>query len=130
MIVEVGRRAVALGSTDVPVAADVTNDWRNGLASITSAWLSVPPCNGRFALYASGSGGGELIGVKLSDPSGNVVWEDSEVEGWKAYVSDGRPAAGLWKFDISKPTRGRFEDFKLDIAGVQGYFFLTPEKHW
>ena len=130
MVVDVGRRAFALVSTDVPVAADVTNDWRNGLASVTSAWLSVPPGNGRFALYASGSGGGELIGVKLSDPSGNVVWEDSEVEGWKAYVSDGRPAAGLWKFDISKPARGSFEDFKLDIAGVQGYFFLTPAKHW
>ncbi|MBQ2628235.1 MAG: hypothetical protein IJG13_01020 [Kiritimatiellae bacterium] len=90
----------------------------------------MPPGNGRFALYASGSGGGELIGVRLSDPSGNVVWQDSEVEGWKAYVSDGLPAAGLWKFDISRPARGAFEDFKLDIAGVQGYFFLTPDKHW
>ena len=130
MVVDVGRRAFALVSTDVPVAADVTNDWRNGLASVTSAWLSVPPGNGRFALYASGSGGGELIGVKLSDPSGNVVWEDSEVEGWRAYVSGDRPAAGLWKFDISRPVRGAFEDFKLDIAGVQGYFFLTPDKHW
>ena len=130
MVVDVGRRAFALASTDVPVAADVTNDWRNGLASVTSAWLSVPPGNGRFALYASGSGGGELIGVRLSDPSGNVVWQDSEVEGWKAYVSDGLPAAGLWKFDISRPARGAFEDFKLDIAGVQGYFFLTPSKHW
>ena len=130
MVVDVGRRAFALTSTDVPVAADMTGDWRNGLASVTSAWLSVPQGSGRFALYASGSGGGELIGVKLSDPSGKVVWDDAEVEGWKAYVSDGRPAAGLWKFDISRPVRGSFEDFKLDLAGVPGYFFLTPDKHW
>ncbi len=130
MIVDVGRRAFALDATDVPIAADVTNDWRDGLASITSAWISVPPKNGAFALYASGSGGGELVGVRLSNPSGEVVWDDSEVEGWKAYISNSSPANGLWKLDIFRPSRGTFEDFKIDLAGVQGYFFLTSSKHW
>ena len=130
MIVDVGRRAFALTSTDVPVAADVTSDWRNGLASVASTWISVPEENGRFALYASGSGGGELLGVKLYDPSGKIVWEDTEVEGWKAYVANGHPIPGLWKFDMSRPSRGLFEDYKIDLAGVQGYFFLTPDKHW
>ena len=90
----------------------------------------MPKGNGRFAVYASGSGGGELVGVRLTDPSGRVVWEDAEVEGWKAYVSGSRPEAGLWKFDMYRPARGLFEDFKIDLAGVQGYFFLTPKKHW
>ncbi len=130
MIVDVGRRAFAVSATDVPIAASVTNDWRDGLASTVSTWLSVPAGNCRFAVYASGSGGGELVGVRLSDPDGNVVWEDKEVEGWKVYVSGKRPAAGIWKFDLYRPSRGSFEDFKLDLAGVQGYFFLTPEKHW
>ncbi|MBQ6915424.1 MAG: right-handed parallel beta-helix repeat-containing protein [Kiritimatiellae bacterium] len=130
VVVDVGRRAFALTSTDVPVAADVTGDWRNGLASTAPAWVSVPEGSRRFAVYASGSGGGELVGVRLSDPSGKVVWEDAEVEGWKAHVSGDRPAAGLWKFEMYRPARGVFEDFKIDIAGVQGYFFLTPTKHW
>ena len=130
MIADVGRRAFALASTDVPIAADVTNDWREGLASIAPAWVSVPKGNGRFAVYASGSGGGELVGVRLTDPSGRVVWEDAEVEGWKAYTSDKRPEAGLWKFEMYRPARGTFEDFQIDLACVQGYFFLTPTKHW
>ena len=130
VVVDVGRRAFALASTDVPIAADVSNEWREGLASVAPAWVSVPEGGGRFAVYASGSGGGELVGVRLTDPSGRVVWEDAEVEGWKAYVSGSRPEAGLWKFDMYRPARGLFEDFKIDLAGVQGYFFLTPKKHW
>ena len=130
MVADVGRRAFALASTDVPIAADVSNDWRDGLASTAPAWVSVPKGNGRFAVYASGSGGGELVGVRLADPSGKIVWKDAEVEGWKAYVSDERPAAGLWKFEMYRPARGTFEDFQIDLAGVQGYFFLTPTKHW
>lgn len=130
MTVDVGRRAFALDSSDVPVAADVTNDWRDGLASVTTAWISVPENNGRFAVYASGSGGGELVGVRLTDPSGTTVWEDSEVEGWKAHVSGNRPRSGLWRFDLLRPSRGTFEDFKIDLAGVQGYFFLSPSRHW
>ena len=131
VVVDVGRRAFSLASTDVPIAADVSNEWREGLASIAPAWISVPAgSKGRFAVYASGSGGGELVGVRLKDPSGRVVWEDAEVEGWKAYVSGSRPASGLWKFEMYSPARGLFEDFKIDLAGVQGYFFLTPKKHW
>ena len=130
MVADVGRRAFALVSTDVPIAVDVSNDWRDGLASAAPAWISVPAGSGRFAAYASGSGGGELVGVRLADPSGKVVWEDAEVEGWKAYVTGDRPAAGLWKFEMYRPARGAFEDFKIDLAGVQGYFFLTPTKHW
>jgi hypothetical protein len=130
MIVDVGRRAFALNSTDVPIAADVTNDWRDGLASVSTAWISVPAGNGKFAVYASGSGGGELVGVKLNDPNGKTVWEDAEVEGWKAYISSKKPAPGLWQFEMYRPKRGTFEDFKIDLAGVQGYFFLTPEKYW
>ena len=130
MVADVGRRAFALASTDVPIAADVSNDWRDGLASVVPSWISVPQGNGRFAVYASGSGGGELVGVRLADPSGKTVWEDAEVEGWKAYVSNNRPAPGLWKFEMYRPARGTFEDFKIDLAGVQGYFFLTPTKHW
>ena len=129
MSVDVGRVAFWLAEADAPVAIDATERPQGFIYSVGSLWLSVPTKTEKFALYASGAGE-ERVRVTLTDPQGFCVWDYHNISGWERVVVSGNPQSGLWKVTMQRPTKGHFEDASLDVAGIHGFFFLSPGKTW
>ena len=114
---------------DVPVAADVTCDWRNAIASEGDVYFSVPKNSPRFGFFASGDGG-EAIGMEIFAPSGRSVYKCPSVYAWKGHVEAECAEPGLWKVSFRKAEKGTFEDWAFDLTGVEGHVFLSSEKYW
>ena len=129
MSVDVGRVAFWLAEADAPVAIDATAHAQGFIYSVGSLWLSVPPKTEKFALYASGAGE-ERVRVTLTDPQGICRWDRDNISSWERSVVGGNPQSGLWKVTMQKPSKGHFEDASLDVAGIPGFFFLSPGKTW
>ena len=114
---------------DAPIAVDLTDDWRNVMATAGDLYFFVPENAPKFGFFVSGDGG-EAIGVEIFSPSGRSVYRRPSVVSWQGHVEPAGSEAGLWKAVFRKPEKGRFEDWAFDITGVVGHVFLSPEKYW
>lgn len=130
--VNVGSHAFTLLASNVPVALDVSKTEQHLISSAGRAWVSVPIDTGRFAFYFSGSSGAERICCQVNDPTGTCLWKEESIGEWKRYEPpEGMGAdGGLWSIDFSRPKRGLWEDFSVDVVGIPGCLFLSPEKYW
>lgn len=93
--------------------------------SLTSAFAAPTPGFYRLEL-ALGSGAFQLT---TADANGRVVWDRDNISAWAKFARD-RPAPGLWKLSLARPSDGCFEDSGYSLAGVPGFLFLSPDKTW
>jgi len=114
---------------EVPVAIDLSERAVNLCANPSRCWLSVPEKSGRFALLAFGDRG-EMVRMRVTDSSGMVVCDKDDISMWYPFVSDTKPASGLWKAEFLRPSARVFEDYRCDLSGLQPYLFLSAEKFW
>lgn len=126
-------------AADVPVAIDAQSGFCGQLVegcASASLWLDIPPKTERFSVIAKSGTGCALangIGLALAmdvrGPDGKVEWRDDAVKNkWTAFHSGAMPATGLWKIEVRPSEAGRPGLFTLDIAGVQGLLWLSPDK--
>ena len=124
-----GKLQLTLLECDAPIAADMTDDWRNVIASTGNLYFSVPGNAPKFGFFVSGDGG-EAIGVELFSPTGRSVYRRSSVFAWQGHVEPAGAEPGLWKAEFRRPEKGTFEDWLFDVTGIVGHVFLSPEKYW
>ena len=124
---------------DVPVALDAPSGFVGRLADgcdRASVWLDVPPKTDGFSVIARtgsgcalGSGAGFSLAAEIFGPDGKTSWRDNAITNrWSAFISDPAPTPGLWRIDIGASEKGRMGLFSIDIGGVQGLLWLSPEK--
>ena len=123
------RLQLTLLECDAPVAVDLSDDWCNAIASTGDLYFSVPEKAPKFGFFVSGDGG-EAIGVEVFSPSGRSVYRRPSVFSWQGHVEPEGAEAGLWKAVFSRAEKGAFEDWALDLTGLAGHVFLSPEKYW
>lgn len=126
---DLGRNAFQLEASDVPVGLDVSKRPVDVHASVGDVWFSV---RGRepFNAMVSGAGIGECVGAELFSPSGASVWREPAAIWWRGWRGRGATVPGLWKLYLARPEGVRLEDYHVDVTGVAGVLFLSPEKHW
>ena len=124
---------------DVPVALDAQSGFCGQLVdgcAGASLWLDVPPKTERFSVIAKSgngcalaNGAGLALAMGVYGPDGKAEWHNDAVKNkWTAFHSGTMPAPGLWKIDVRPSKEGRLGLFTIDIAGVQGLLWLSPEK--
>ncbi len=123
------RLQLTLLESDAPIAADLSKDWLNVIASTGELYFFVPKNAHRFGFFAGGDGG-EEIGFEIVSPSGRSVCRRSSVFSWQGHVEPAGAETGLWKAVFSRADRGSFEDWQFDVTGIDGHVFLSPEKYW
>ena len=123
-----GSGAFQLTTADASVAIDARDCLPRLIASTGSLWFDVPPETAKLVLFAHGDGV-ERVHVQLADANGRAVWDRDNISAWAKFAQD-RPAPGLWKLSLSRPSDGCFEDSGYSLAGVPGFLFLTPDKTW
>lgn len=129
MTADADSHAFGLSATSVPIAVVSTGLTRSIYATQGTLFFRVA-ADTPFFVAVSGSDVSELVRAKVSNPSGENVWEGDRIAGWTVYRSDARPAEGLWGITFSRPTEGAFEDFSVLQQGAAPDFFLTKEKCW
>lgn len=127
--VDAGRVNLSLMESYCPIAVDLTGDWQNLIASAGDFHFSVAERSPAFGFFVAGDGG-EAVGVELVSPSGKVAWTKDAVFSWTGFISDESPEPGLWKATFRRPSRGTFEDWAVDLSGVEGFLFLSPDRYW
>lgn len=123
-----GSGAFQLTTADAPIAIDARDCLPSLIASTGSLWFDVPPRTAKLVLFAHGDGV-ERVHAQLADANGRIVWDRDNISAWAKFARD-RPAPGLWKLSISRPSDGCFEDSGYSLAGVPGFLFLSPDKTW
>lgn len=126
---EMNRKGFVLAEADAPVAVDLTSDWQDVIGSTGTLSFHVPPTASRFGVFASGDGG-ECVAATVKDPTGKIVWENGCIAAWAGHVAEAGAASGLWTLTLAKPEKGDFEDERIDLVGVPGFFFLDPTRYW
>ena len=126
-----GRTRFRLESSDVPVAANVT-DGQCGIAAIDhssySLWFTVQ--GGRPFSVLAAPGSASALQLAVSDPSGDVRAKAQVANDLHFANFEADAPAGLWRADIA-PAAGRNLEFAtVDIYGAPGFLFLSPEKTW
>lgn len=109
-------------------AIDARDCLPNLIASTGSLWFDVPPTTAKLVFFAHGDGA-ERVHAQLADANGRVVWDRDNISVWAKFARD-RPAPGLWKLSLARPSDGCFEDSGYSLAGVPGFLFLSPDKTW
>jgi hypothetical protein len=122
------RSSYALTGCDVPVALDLYRGRRSMINSAGAFYINVAEGSMPVAVTAVGSAT-ERLRVKLTDPSGAVAWDRDRIDRTCRHVVE-NPAAGIWKMQILKATKGSFEDYKIDLTGVPSHLFLSKDKTW
>jgi len=133
--------SLVLAESSVPVAISMFSERGKGGRwcapfmygrDSTTVYLDVPSGTPRFMAVGCGIGGGlgQSARTRVTDPSGNVVYDCDNISYSDAYVSSANPAPGLWKIDVLKSTKAGFNNFGVDACGVPPLFFLSKEKYW
>lgn len=130
MEVNPGRHVFGLTAADVPVGIDVFDKPADIISSSGTLYVSVPAGHGKFAVFASSGGPGENVSMKVADSSGAQVFEDPLIFAWQAFEGLATAPGGLWKVELGEPSRGRFEDYRIDLSAVPSVFFLLSNRHW
>ncbi len=125
---DVGGNAFLLDGADCPVAVSALEGDVHFVYSAGDFWFVVPEGTPHFAFFPTGLGG-EHAGVSLFDPSGKCVWTQADLNCTER-VKIKTPAAGLWRVRIARPKTGCFEDSHYGLAGIPGFFFLSPSRTW
>ena len=125
-----GRQNVVFKSSNVPIALEFVQRPQTMYRGNGELYFASLPGR-RFSLFVSGDGL-EKVCAKVFSPSGKKVFEESEISGWRRVQPNaGDVEAGLWRIELSKPPTGAyFDDYFLDLSGVPGLMFLSPEKYW
>ncbi len=126
---DLGRHAFRLEASDVPVGIDVSKRPADVYASVGDVWFSVRGGE-PFNAMVSGAGIGERVGAELFNPSGASMWREPSALWWRGWRGRGATEPGLWKLHLARPEDGRQEDCHVDVTGVAGVLFLSPDKHW
>ena len=127
--VDMGRKGFVLAEADAPVAVDLSFDWQDVIGSTGTFTFYVPPKAPKFGVFVSGDGG-ECVAASAKDASGTTVWSNDCISAWAGYVSGGEVTSGLWTLTLARPAKGSFEDERIDLVGVPGFFFLDPTRYW
>lgn len=125
---ELGTARFTMKTADAPIALDVTADSQHFIACTGSFWFWVPEETERLVFLMNGSPGEKAHG-ELRNPAGASVWEEDNIKGWTKSVC-APPQAGLWQVILKRPSEKGFEDFRVDVLGIPGFFFLTPDRIW
>lgn len=90
------------------------------LAPIGDLYLRVPADAKELGIRFAGEGDAERVKAAVFDPSGKLVWEEAAVIGSRSYYVEPnrRPAPGVWRIHLDKPTTGVLEDVHVEIRGV------------
>ena len=123
------RLQLTLLECDAPIAADLSDDWRNAICSTGEMYFYVRENSPKFGFFAAGDGG-EAIGMEIFSPSGRSVFKRQSIYSWLGHIEQAGAEPGLWKVEFSRPDKGSFEDWRFDITGIEGHVFLSPEKYW
>lgn len=118
-----------LEESDTPVALYVVERQQQAFISdvrVRSLYVWVPEGTDRFAFIFK-SGTDSALGAELFDPEGASVACNRQIEQWSVLQSRS-PANGLWRLDITKPSRGARRYFQLDFTGLPALLWLSPEK--
>ena len=120
-------------AADVPLALDAHENPRMVMSPSLgpfSVWFAVP--GGRdFAFVTCGSDASASYAADLFDPSGKRRDSRGRVYAWTSLpVAAEDAAAGLWRLDGREAKGYQYWLMQLDLRGVPGYFFLSPERTW
>ena len=125
--VPIGRQCFSVEETAVPIAIDVTRNAQNMFRH--NGGLLIAPCAGnQFDFFAGGSGI-EAVGVRIMDPDGVERFCDAAAMSPMRFRCEA-VRQGLWTVLFEKPTSGVFDDFSVDLVGIPGFLFLSPQKYW
>lgn len=122
------RSSYALTGCDAPVALDLYRGRRSMINSVGAFYIDVAKDSQPLAVTAVGSAS-EQVRIKLTDPSGVVVWDRDQIDRTCRHVV-AKPVSGVWKMQILRSSKGRFEDYKIDLTGVPSHLFLSKDKTW
>ena len=115
------KGAVRFTGADAPLAIDVTTSPQKLYGAAELCFLrregETPAVifDGRAAL--------ELFG-----PDGAEVWRSDAPDSWTRAMPDGAP--GCWRMSAGRPAKGGFGYWRADLAGTDGFLFMTKEKTW
>lgn len=95
-------------------------------------YFHVPEGADRFAVVASGMGGGlgDSARMIVRDPAGNVIADVDNMTKTDFYVSEANPLPGMWTVIASRSTVKPLNNFGVDLVGMPPLFFLSKEKYW
>ena len=68
------------------------------------------------------------VSLALSGPGGVEAWRRAESGSWTRAMPDGEP--GFWRMSAGRPAKGGFGYWRADLAGTDGFLFMTKEKTW
>ena len=131
---ETGTRFV-IDKASVPVAVDNTKakvtlagGTKDGKRQPFDLWFHTP-ADAAFQVVVHGS---DYYRFKASvaDPQGTVRFSRDLVEDAQMYVSEGTVPEGLWRIGFEKAAKAHYDWIGVDLLGVPGLLFLTPEKYW
>ena len=120
-------------AADVPLALDVHEKAQMIVSPEQkpfSVWIAAPGGQA-FSVLTCGSDSSASYAPTLVDPSGKVRETRERVYAWTALAVPAADAAeGLWRLDGAAAKGYSYWLLQLDLRGVPGYFFLSPERTW
>jgi len=125
-----GGTRLVLDRSSVPVGVDV-REKEHILAGIKgrpfSLWAWLP--GGKPASLCASGDNYYRFAAKVTDPAGKTFLRKDLVESLFAaeLPADG---VGLWRVDFSAAKRPTYDWIRVDLSGVPGVLFLSPEKYW
>ena len=120
-----------LEKSTVPVAVDATSD-EHVVAPIKrkpfSLWFDAP-AGDTFSFLCRGDSYYRFC-VKVFSPDGKLFAEKEIVEDIFLVEKEKNTDGGLWRIDFNRAEKPNYDWIRVDMSGVPGYFFLSPEKRW
>ena len=120
-----------LEKSSVPVAIDVSQ----GAATVAgirakpfSLWFQAS-ADKRFFAFVGGSDYYRFR-CALADPAGKAFFGKDMIDNVEMIDSGATPSEGLWRFDFAKAKEPNYDFIDVDLTGIPGLFFLSPEKYW
>ena len=126
-----GGTRFVLDRSSVPVAVDVRAA-EHIVAGIgrkpASLWFWSP--GGRRVSFCSAGDEYYRFALKVTDPSGKEFSRQDVVDGLFSADLPASAPKGLWRVDFSPAKRPVYDWIRVDLSGVPGVLFLSPEKYW
>ncbi len=138
LAVSTGGNGMALVAATVPVAFDATDGMvslvgpgrmphrRKYVEAKNRVWFCVR--EGEKIQCDAISAGVETLAFEVFDPDGKSVARVAAVDGMECLQPT--PRAGVWSLEVSKPSRGCYEDHRIGLKGVPGWLFVSEGRYW
>ncbi len=126
----VKAQTVVFKSSNVPIALEIAKRPQSMYRDRGEFYFAVPEGR-RFSFFVGGERL-EKVHAKVFSPSGKKVFDEPEIGGWyRVQPSSSAVETGLWRVEVSEPPSGAcFEDYFVDLIGIPGLLFFSPEKYW